>query len=351
MEPYPLLFEPILKPKVWGGRALEKLGKKLPPGEMIGESWEVADLPESVTDGRSVIANGELAGMSLHDAIQRHRAMILGEFQAQRAAREAASGDLQDDLFPLLIKYLDARENLSVQVHPTPEYVQAHPETHLKSEAWLIVDAEPGSVIYKGIRKDVSSREFAQHIKDGTVVDDLIKVPVRRGDFHYLPSGTCHALGAGVVVAEIQTPSDTTFRVYDWGRDASRELHIEQALECIHFGPQPDNSSRLHKPIEVRGVRTTPLAATEHFEIDRVDSLSMARFEVVSSGLPEIWMMIAGAGRFESADRPTVDLHPGTTVLVPAALGSEASGWNLSLARSSWLVRVRLPSPLRGMIA
>ena len=344
MRPYPLIFSPILKPKVWGGRALEQLGKKLPPGELIGESWEVADLPETVPHGQSVVANGELAGMTLREAMTQHRDLILGDFTSKR--RPAVN-----DQFPLLIKYLDARENLSVQVHPTPEYVGKHPETHLKSEAWVIVDAAPGSVIYKGIREDVSSSDFVKHINNNTVVNDLIKVPVKRGDFHYLPSGTCHALGAGVVVAEIQTPSDTTFRVYDWGRasqkDVPRELHIEQALECMHFGPQPHKLPRLHKPIEVRGVRTTPLAITEHFEIDRVDSLTMARYELVTSGLPEIWMTIAGSGRMESPEGSAIELHPGTTVLVPAAL----SGWNLSLARLSWLVRVRLPSPLKGMIA
>ena len=165
------------------------------------------------------------------------------------------------------------------------------------------------------------------------------------------------------MVAEIQTPSDTTFRVFDWNRSAvpgsgsSRELHIEEALECIHFGDSakpnalqessPHKPTRLHKPIEVRGVRTTPMAATEHFEIDRVDAMTMARFPVETSGLPEVWLLLAGSARIESINRQMVDLHAGTTVLIPAAL----TDWHATLARSAWLLRVRLPSPLKGMIA
>src|SRR5438105_11357547 len=115
--------------------------------------------------------------------------------------------------FPLLIKYLDARENLSVQVHPDERYVARHPEAHLKSEAWVVIHAEPGAVIYKGVKPHVKPQDFAEHIRTNQVVDDLIAIEVKVGECHYLPSGTCHALGAGIVVAEIQTPSDTTFRV------------------------------------------------------------------------------------------------------------------------------------------
>ena len=125
-------------------------------------------------------------------------------------------------------------DNLSVQVHPDDAYVRRHPEARLKSEAWHILDAQPGSVIYAGLKPGVDRDSFAQAIEDGTVVDKLVAIPAVPGECHYLPSGTCHALGAGVLVAEVQTPSDTTFRVWDWGR-TSRELHIEQALECIDF--------------------------------------------------------------------------------------------------------------------
>jgi len=350
MTPYPLLFRPILKPKVWGGRALASLGKDLPPGQSIGESWELADLPEGIEGGRSVIANGELAGKTLRQAIADHRAEIMGD------ARTTAEGG-----FPLLIKYLDARENLSVQVHPDHAYVQKHPEAHLKSEAWVIIQAHPGSVIYKGVKPRVTAGQFADDIRKGSVVDDLIAVPAIAGECHYLPSGTCHALGAGIVVAEIQTPSDTTFRVYDWDRPAvspaasaarspaltaARELHIEQALECIHFG-QPDKPHKPKSPIEVRGVRTTQLVESEYFEIERVDAITMARFPIVNSGLPEVWMLISGSGRIENQGRPLVDLQAGATVLMPAGFDHGLA----VLARSACMLRVKLPSPIKGLMA
>lgn len=339
MKPYPLLFQPIFKPRVWGGRSLEALGKQLPPGETIGESWEVADLPDNIPNGKSVIANGELAGLSLRQAIARYRNQIMG------------GAKLVNGGFPLLIKFLDARENLSVQVHPDEKYAAAHPEAHLKCEAWVVVQADPGAKIYKGIKAGVTPNEFSDHIQSGAVVNDLIAVPARVGDCHYLPSGTCHALGAGVVVAEIQTPSDTTFRVYDWGRPPAggRELHIEQAMECLRFSEadKPDKANTSRRQIEAGGVRTTVLCDTEHFTIERLDGMKSTEFAIVTSGAPEVWMMVAGRGRIATQGRANVDLVPGITALIPAEL-SDAACW---LDAGAWLLRVRLPSPLKGMIA
>lgn len=344
MNPYSLLFEPIYKEKVWGGRALERLGKALPAGKNIGESWELADLPESVPDGRSVIANGPLAGKTIHEALADHRDTVLG------AARPAMDG-----AFPLLIKYLDARENLSVQVHPDEAYVEAHPEAHLKSEAWYVIDAEPGAVIYRGIDPSVTRAQFAEHLTTDKVVDDLLAIPVQAGQCHYLPSGTCHALGAGIVVAEIQTPSDTTFRVYDWGR-TDRELHVAQALECIHFGPGPANRPAgadagegmgRNQPIEVEGVRTEPLISTDFFEIERVVVLKAGRLEIVTNGQPIIWMLLDGSGRVTAPGAGDTPLRRGDTVLHPAAL----EGAGAEFAGSATLLAIAPPSPLRGKLA
>jgi mannose-6-phosphate isomerase len=333
MKPYPMLMEPILKGRVWGGRGLSRLGKMLPPDEPIGESWEIADLPESVEDGRSVIANGPLAGRTLRQAIAEHGAMIMGD------------GALTDEGgFPLLIKYLDARQDLSVQVHPTAEYARAHPGAHAKSEAWVVIEAEPGAVIYRGIKPHVTAEAFASHVRGPEAVEDLIAVPVKAGDCYYLPSGTCHALGAGIVVAEIQTPSDTTFRLYDWGR-IGRELHIEQAMACIEFGAPPP-ATRAGRPMEVMGLRTTPLLSEEHFEIERVEAINDGRFEIVCDNLPMILMMVAGEGHLRGggADMP---LTAGMTVLLPAALTDARADLTAGCA----LLSVTLPSPARGLIA
>ena len=332
---YPLLFEPILKEKVWGGRNLADLGKALPAGTPIGESWELADLPESVRGGRSLIANGPLAGLVLRQAIAEHGPAIMG------GARLTGEGG-----FPLLIKFLDACDNLSVQVHPDQAYVQKHPEASLKSEAWIIVKARAGAVIYKGVKPLVTPEQFARHVRDGTVVDDLVAMEVAPGECHYLPSGTCHALGAGIVVAEIQSPSDTTFRVYDWGR-TGRALHVEQALQCITFGAPRRDAEDAGDPFEIDGLRTTPLARTGFFALERLETDRPLRHRIETSGMPEIWIVLRGGGVVETPDAPTVPLSPGATVLLPAAL----DGAGAELAAETHLIRVTLPSPLEGKLA
>jgi mannose-6-phosphate isomerase len=341
-KPYPILFKPLLKPRIWGGRSLERWGKVLPTvNDPFGECWELADLPASIPEGRSAIANGESAGRTLHELLHDadSRRWIMGEASLS-----------PDGGFPLLIKYLDARQNLSVQVHPSIEYARAHPGAHVKSEAWVVIDAEPGAVIYKGLRPGVTREVFAEHIKSDQVADDLIAVPVAAGDCHYLPSGTCHALGAGSVVAEVQTPSDTTFRVYDWGRAGTgRQLHVQQALECIDFSGRhtlnslPDS----HVSNTRNGVTTTSLTQTEFFEIERVDALKGSSFPIETQGLPVVWMMLRGSAVIGGEGFQAVELRPGATALIPAA----ARSCCMRFHADSWLLCVRLPSPLRNMLA
>lgn len=309
---YPLKFQPIYKEKVWGGRTLEKLGRRLPEGAKIGESWEIADLASTSPSGgggspeRSVVANGPLAGRTLHDLIHQYGQRLMGRLPLS-----------DDGGFPLLVKFLDASENLSVQVHPSPSYARAHPEAHLKSEAWYIIDAIPGSVIYKGVREGVTPEQFRQAIEDRTVESLLIAVPVKPGDCHYLPSGTCHALGAGILVAEVQTPSDTTFRVYDWGRPG-RELHIEQALECIEFGPA--RTAPYEKRSHIAGMFTavSHLVSCEHFRIEKV-RMSESYEQEIPYDQPTIWMVLDGRGWVTPGNGAApVDFQRGDTLLIPA---------------------------------
>jgi mannose-6-phosphate isomerase len=325
---------PILKPKVWGGRRLESLNKTLPPDALIGESWELADLPDGIWEGQSTIANGELAGCTLRDALASHRRLIMGH------------ANLTDEGgFPLLLKYLDANENLSVQVHPDARYAARHPGAHMKSEAWVILHAEPGSVIYKGVRPGVTRERFADHIRSGRVVDDLVEVEARSGDCHYLPSGTCHALGAGILLAEVQTPSDTTFRVYDWGRpqSAGRELHIEQALECIRFGDEQEHAAMRPEPVrQTAGSMCAELCRCDHFRIERVEAGPGEAPGACgdSSGAPEVWMMISGSVQIESPTSPAARLSTGATALLPAALQER----RVMLDEQSRWLRITLPS-------
>ena len=199
---YPLTFHPILKERVWGGRSLECLyHKPLPAGVPIGESWEISDRPGDV----SVVSNGPLAGKDLHWLMTRHATELLG------AARPP------DSRFPLLVKILDAQEKLSLQVHPPPGKA-AELGGEPKTEMWYITEAAPGAELYVGLKRGVSREEFERKIKSGTVAECFHRVSVRPGDAMFLPSGRVHALGAGIVLFEVQQNSDTTYRVFDWNR-------------------------------------------------------------------------------------------------------------------------------------
>ncbi len=307
-----MVFAPILKEKVWGGRRLARYGKRLPDGAQVGESWELVDLGSTSADGgggdaaRSVVAGGPFGGARLDELVRDHGAALLGP------TRVSAEGG-----FPLLVKFLDAREDLSVQVHPSGAYAAAHAGAHLKTESWYVVEAEPGAKVYAGVREGVDAEAFAAHIASGEVVDDLIAIEARAGDVYHLPSGTCHALGAGVLVAEVQTPSDTTFRVYDWGR-TGRALHVEQAMECIAFG-------RAGHVGAVRGDGSACSALVESpFYSLRERRLGAGEHEVAVGGRARVWMWLEGAGRV-SCDGDgfgeVVDVRAGTSALLPACAG------------------------------
>jgi mannose-6-phosphate isomerase len=312
---YPLTFTPIYKEKVWGGRTLEKLGRTLPgePDAMIGESWELADLAQTSVSGggggaeRSVIANGPLAGRTFADVIENTGAASLGNLPLT-----------EDGGFPILLKFLDARQHLSVQVHPSPAYADAHDDAFLKSEAWYILAADPGAVIYKGVKSGVTPQQFREAIEQDRVEPLLITVPVKPGDCHYLPSGTCHALGEGVLVAEVQTPSDTTFRVYDWGR-TGRELHVDQAIECIDFGPPDVSKYEPNTKIQGAFAEITRLVTCEYFRIDRF-TVDTAQGQALSYEQPAVWMVLDGNGSISCDGSPDVTFGRGQTLYIPPGM-------------------------------
>jgi mannose-6-phosphate isomerase len=221
---YPLVFHPIFKDRIWGGRELERLyGKKIPSGKPTGEAWEISDRPGDA----SVIANGPLAGRDLRWLMEQQAAEVLG------GAKPSAEGR-----FPLLCKILDAREKLSLQVHPPADKAKEL-KGEPKTEMWFIADAAPESSLYVGLKRGVTRAEFEQKISNGRVAECFQRVPVRAGDAMFLPSGRVHAIGDGLVIFEIQQNSDTTYRVFDWNRTGldgqPRELHVAQSLASIDF--------------------------------------------------------------------------------------------------------------------
>jgi len=304
---YPLRFEPVFRRYLWGGRRLASiLGRKLGPGDDYAESWDVVDRGAD----QSIVADGPWRGRSLAELVAQQSGELFGRQPAP--AR-----------FPLLLKYLDAQRDLSVQVHPDDaRAARLEPPDLGKTEAWVIVAAEPGSVIYTGLKPGVDRRQFQQAVAAGRTVDCLHRWEPRVGDCIFIPAGVVHALGAGLLVAEIQQASDTTFRLYDWDRlDAHgrpRPLQVAEALEAIdyHCGPA---RAQVPQPTDRPHVRQ--LVSSDKFVLDRwsLDSAQLVggddRFHILS--------VLGGA--VEVAGDPTGrPLKLGDTALIPSGCGPVA---------------------------
>lgn len=230
MQPVPLAFVPILKKKIWGGDQLRIVARRpIPPGACIGESWEISDRPREM----SVVSDGPLAGRTLRDLMHTERGDLLGE-----SMNRTHKGP-----FPILVKLIDTAAPLSVQVHPDDAYAAREGLREPgKSEAWYVLHAVPGAVIYLGLRPEVTREMLFHCLSEGRIGEAMQRLDVTAGDTIYCPAGTVHALGAGLVLVEIQHNSDVTYRIYDWGRQVggnSRSLQPQQALEAIRFGVSP----------------------------------------------------------------------------------------------------------------
>ena len=309
---YPLQFKDILKDKIWGGRNLEKvLGKALPPAKPIGESWEISDHGEDT----SIIAGGSLDGRSLHQAMQQLDEKLLGT---------QVKANLDRGVFPLLVKFLDASDRLSVQVHPDDAYAAAHegPEELGKTECWYIIHAEPNAKLIVGVREGVTPDSFRQGIEQNELEQYLQEIPVAAGDFIFIPSGTLHAIMEGIVLCEIQQNSDTTYRVYDWGRvgldGKPRDLHIQQSLDTIDFTFDPDPKTA-GVTVNQGSNAITHYAACRYFAVQKLDlSESLAG---TCDGRHFV-CLCATDGQVEvQYGNGAAVLEKGRSMLLPAALG------------------------------
>jgi len=237
MKLYPLQFEPILKERIWGGTKLKtELGKPI-VSNITGESWELSTVKGDV----SVVANGELKGKDLNEVIKMDAEGLLGKKVYKQFGKE----------FPLLFKYLDAREDLSIQVHPNDALAKKRHNSFGKTEMWYVMQADKNARLIVGFKENSNAQEYVKHLEDNTLLSILDSVAVKKGDVFFLETGTVHAIGAGLVVAEIQQTSDITYRIYDFDRvDADgnkRELHVDLALEAINYNKVEAKKNYLKK--------------------------------------------------------------------------------------------------------
>ena len=284
---YPLVFRPIFKERVWGGREMERLYRKpLPGSAAIGESWEISDHGDNL----SVVANGPLAGRTLRSIMEEDQEALLGEVLPMANGR-----------FPLLIKILDARERLSLQVHP-PAEVAPKLGGEPKTEMWFVAQAMTGATLYAGLKRGVTRQQFEAALACNELEPLVHKLAPRAGDALFVPSGRLHAIGAGLVIFEIQQNSDTTYRVYDWGRP--REIHVEQSLQCIDFNDFEPS---------LADAREEVLVACEHFVCARLKLDAPRPLRCNDS----FHIIAAVEGRVDIGDVPLV---AGQFALVPASL-------------------------------
>jgi mannose-6-phosphate isomerase len=262
----------------------------------------------------SEVANGPLAGRTLHDLVGEFGADLLGDAQLVGA----------DKQFPVLIKFLDANDDLSIQVHPDEKYAAAHPDAHLKTEAWYVVQTDPGSKLYKGLAAGTTRDRLENAIKSGTVERLVERLEVKVGDCVFMPSGTVHALGRGILAWEVQTPSDTTFRVFDFNRiepatGKPRKLHVEQALACIDFSGKPE-PKQPRSTITGQYTTVSRLVTSNYFKLEKV-RMRGGTDKRLPYDQPVVWTLLEGEAHFrvDGMSEPIIVIR-GETVLLPARM-------------------------------
>ena len=308
---YPLLFEPVLKDYIWGGRNLEKLGRELPPTGVIAESWEIA----GHQDGTTRVANGRYAGKLLTELHAELGLDLIGSRSAWAQERGK---------FPLLIKLLDANRPLSVQVHPSDDYALENEgnENELgKTEMWVVLHAEPDAEVILGVSGEISANDFRVAIESNQLKPHLHKINVKTGDHICVPAGSLHAIMGGLLIAEIQQNSNTTYRVYDWGRVGAdgqpRPLHVDKALDVINFDQIAPSICPPEPMSEENGVKRSLLCQTEYFVTERVEMAEGATFAGACTGETlEIWGIIEGDAQVNDLPLTAVQF-----TLLPAAMG------------------------------
>lgn len=301
MKPIKLL--PAFKDYLWGGTKLKTDFGKKSDLDIVAESWELS----THKDGQSVVAEGPDAGLTLSEYIDKHGDGILGS-NAQKF-----------DYFPILIKLIDAKDNLSIQVHPSDDYALKNEGEYGKTEMWYVLDANEGASLYYGFKSEITKDEFEERINNNTLLDVLNKVEVHKGDMFFIESGTVHAIGKGIVICEIQQNSNTTYRVYDYDRrDANgnpRELHIKKAIDVSNLAPADQNRSA-SETVEHEGFSVTRLAECKYFTVDKVEVDSKADLTVSTDSFKSI--VVTDGNGVLTFDGESMDINKGDSIFIPA---------------------------------
>ena len=305
---YPIKFQPILKEKVWGGNKLATRFNKKATKDNIGESWEISDVDGDV----SVVSNGSLIGKTLTEILAEYKELLVGKHVYEHF----------ENKFPLLIKFIDAKKPLSIQVHPNNELAQERHNSFGKTEMWYIMDAEENGNLIVGFQKDANQDEYLEHLNNKTLMNILNEDEVKEGDVYFIPTGRVHAIGAGVLLAEIQQTSDITYRIYDWDRPDQygnyRELHTDLALDAIDYKAETSYKSSY----EIKQNIPTELVSCEYFTTNQ---LVINQDTYQANNLQDsfvIYICVSGSCSIHYENGSKVDVAVGQTVLIPAVLKS-----------------------------
>lgn len=325
---YPLKFKPIFKEKIWGGQHLKSsLNKNIPADKKIGESWEISCVENNISE----IENGFLAGNKLNELIEIYMGDLVGDRIFDQFAFE----------FPLLIKFIDANDDLSIQVHPNDELAKERHNSSGKSEMWYVIDAKQDAQLISGFNHEMDKAHYLKHLKNNELPQILNYEKVQAGDVFYIPSGRVHAIGSGIVLAEIQQTSDITYRIFDWNRKDDqgneRELHTEQALDAIDFTVY-DSYKTDYSPVQNRTAR---ILKTRYFETNIVSFDQPVEKEYNQLDSFVIYMCLDGELEIVCDETEKILVKKGETVLIPAVI----EHLQLKPVVQSKLLEVYIPEP------
>lgn len=316
---YPIKLKPVFKEIVWGGNRLKNDYGFDSDLKNIAEAWMLC----ARNDGDNVVANGEYEGKSFTELVKEHKAFL------------GTKGDKYEE-FPLLIKFIDAKSDLSVQVHPDDEYAKKHENSYGKTETWYILDCDEGAQLIYGFNKEITREEFRKSIENNTFLDYVNKVNVKKGDVFFINAGTLHAIGGGILLAEVQQNCNTTYRVYDYGRlvdGKPRELHIEKALDVTATIPPERSGEPDGEKIAHDGATTQELCSCEFFKMSTVNVDGEYTLNVGSESFASL-LVTKGEGTVECGNT-VVDVVSGDSIFIPADSGNTVLKGNFEVLLST----------------